>query len=226
METLIATGILIIVTLAVVSLSNSLISGTVNNADKTITNRWAAEGIELTTKIRDDRILDKTTAPNWFDPAIAENGSGYGWYVLTPGTPTASMSRAAVGNVISANDFKNSGAEVLTSDRTIGYRLICVEAVGAATAASSGQFSCNTRAGQAVADGVRTPPTDCPDPNPDLYCYTTRSSVNKNQLTADRFIPAGTAVKVRAVVIWETKDGFRSSSLATVLTNWKGYEQN
>ncbi|MDO8650274.1 MAG: hypothetical protein Q7K33_03105, partial [Candidatus Berkelbacteria bacterium] len=54
LETLIATGVLIVVVMGVMSLSNSLIVGTVVNADKTIINRWASEGIELTQKIRDD----------------------------------------------------------------------------------------------------------------------------------------------------------------------------
>src|SRR6185369_10469510 len=86
LETLIATAILIIVVLAVTSLSNSLIAGTVANADRTVVNRWAAEGIELTQKVRDDNLLDSSTsanpAKNWFAPAVTDQGAGYGWMKL------------------------------------------------------------------------------------------------------------------------------------------------
>ena len=87
LETLIATGVLIVVVLGVVALSNSLVAGTIVNADKTIVNRWAVEGLELAQKVRDDNVLAKNTdtvtgVPVWFKPAFDENGNGYGWYRL------------------------------------------------------------------------------------------------------------------------------------------------
>src|SRR3990167_8261753 len=161
LETLIATGVLIVVVLGVMSLSNSLLAGTVVNADKTIINRWASEGIELTQKIRDDAILNKLTAPNWFAPAIAENGDGYGWFRLsTSDSKTWSITRITGDyNKITDVDFiKDSISEKLTSDNTTGYRLICVETVGAQDSRIVDDFYCNTTETQPVFDGVRTDP--------------------------------------------------------------------
>lgn len=238
LETLIATGVLIIVTLGVVSLSNSLISGTVINADKTIINRWAQEGIELTQKIRDDNILGKVTdisgLPNWFEPAIADNGSDYGWYKLSQGTTNSTWKLdkiAANVNLLAPDQFKQN-AETLTSDQTVGYRLICIEAFDASstpTDSNDNQFHCNTQGSTILEDGLRTALTDCQtgsagQPN-DLYCQLTKTSVNKNHLASGKIVTPGNAVKIRAVVAWESKDQLRSSSITTVITNWKGFEQ-
>lgn len=230
LETLIATGVLIVVILGVTSLSNSLIAGTVVSADKTIINRWASEGIELTQKIRDDALLNKLTSPNWFTPAIAENGDGYGWFKLsTTDSKTWSITRVTGDyNKAIATDFiKDSISEKLTSDTTTGYRLICVEAVGAKDSRANDDFFCNTTDTQRVRDGVRTDPNATNCQNGDLYCQMTFESVNKNRLTSldKKIIPSGNAVKIRSVVVWQDKDQFRSSSMATLITNWKGYEQ-
>ena len=230
LETLIAAGILIVVTLAIVGLSNSLIAGTIINSDKTIINRWAAEGIELTQKIRDDNLLSQATAatPGWFVPAVADNGQGYGWYKLIPGAKTSQLTKVATGNNISEADFKNN-AEVLTSDQTTGYRLICVEAVSAsapvATSSDTNPFHCNTQGTTVVQDGRRDQPTATTCQTADLYCQITKASVNKNRLDNNNIIPSGTAVKIRSVVVWDEKNQVHSSSIATLLTNWRGSEQ-
>lgn len=236
LETLIATGILVIVVLAIVALSNSLIAGTILGADKTIINRWAAEGIELTTKVRDDNILNKSTAQttNWFEPAISANGSSYGWYILKQDSThtTWKMTSVADGGSINKIQFMQLG-EKLTSDQIIGYRLICVEAVSASADASNNDanpFHCNTQGSTTLQDGLRTVLSDCqvgqPDQPNDLYCQMTKASVNKNHLDLTRIIPAGSAVKIRSVVVWEERDQVHSSSLTSLITNWKGYEQS
>ncbi|MEK9167435.1 MAG: hypothetical protein AAB613_01705, partial [Patescibacteria group bacterium] len=240
LETLIATGVLIVVVMGVMSLSNSLIVGTVVNADKTIINRWASEGIELTQKIRDDRILDKSTSPNWFEQAVASNGSDYGWYRLSSDTVNTWKLDKIIGvnpNTLTSLEFTNETiGEKLTSDVTIGFRLICVESVATnAISTNDGQFQCNTTpdGNTLLLDGLRTDPgaTSCQigepgEPN-DLYCQMTKDSINKNRVDSleDKIIPSGNAVKVRSVVVWQDKDQYRSSSMATLLTNWKGYEQ-
>lgn len=231
LETLIATGVLIVVIMGVTSLSNSLIVGTVVSADKTIINRWASEGIELTQKIRDDALLNKLTSPNWFAPAIAENGDGYGWFKLsTTDSKTWSITRVTGDyNKVIATDFiKDSISEKLTSDTTTGYRLICVEAVGAKDSRADDNFFCNTTDTQRVRDGARNDPNATVCQAGDKYCQMTIESINRNRLQNplnDKIIPAGNAVKIRSVVIWEDKDQIRSSSMATLITNWKGYEQ-
>lgn len=241
LETLIATGVLIVVIMGVTSLSNSLIVGTVVSADKTIINRWASEGIELTQKIRDDNLLNKATAStttNWFAPAVAENGDGYGWFKLsTTDSKTWSITRVTGDYYkVIATDFVNDSiSEKLTSDTTTGYRLICVEAVGAKDSRANDDFFCNTTDTQRVRDGARNDPNanNCqvgqqPGQPNDLYCQMTKDSINRNRLQNplnDKIIPSGNAVKIRSVVIWKDKDQTRSSSMATLITNWKGYEQ-
>ncbi|MCR4308311.1 MAG: prepilin-type N-terminal cleavage/methylation domain-containing protein [Candidatus Berkelbacteria bacterium] len=228
LETLIATGVLIVVILGVMSLSNSLIAGTVVNADKTIINRWASEGVELTQKIRDDTILTKSTSPRWFEPAIDENGGKYGWYKLSPtNDQTWSISRLlGRTNKVTAEDFiSNTVGEPLKSDKTLGFRLICVEAVGAQDTRIDDDFYCNTTDETAVSDGSRNDPNATVCQPGDLYCGMTYISINKNRLLPKIIIPSGNAVKIRSVVVWQDKDLFRSSSMATLLTNWKGYEQ-
>lgn len=228
LETLIATGVLIVVVMGVMSLSNSLIVGTVVNADKTIINRWASEGIELTQKIRDDNLLNKATASttNWFEQAVRDDGQDYGWHKLVPGisADTWKLSPASSPNHLTTTAFKEDAGSSLISDQTLGYRLICVEAVGAEDRSSQDDFRCNTDAdNQTVHDGERTKLVTCQ--TGDKYCAMTQASINQNSLTRDRIIPPGNAVKIRSVVIWEDKDQVRSSSIATLLTNWKGYEQ-
>ena len=240
LETLIATGVLIVVVMGVMSLSNSLIVGTVVNADKTIINRWASEGIELTQKIRDDRILNKSTSPNWFEQAVAPNGSDYGWYRLSSDTVSTWKLNKVIGvnpTVLTPTEFTNETVgEKLTSDVTVGFRLICIEPVATNTVATSNdQFQCNTTpdGNTNLLDGSRTDPgaSICQIGEPgqpnDLYCQMTKDSINKNRLGSleDKIIPSGNAVKIRSVVVWQDKDLYRSSSMATLITNWKGYEQ-
>lgn len=235
LETLIATGVLIVVIMGVTSLSNSLIVGTVVSADKTIINRWASEGIELTQKIRDDNLLNKATAStttNWFAPAVADNGGGYGWYKLQPGSAanTWQLEPASNANNLNKINFISDAGTSLSSDTTTGYRLICVEAVGAKDdGGSQDDFRCNTTNNQRINDGSRSQLSTCQvnGGKYDLYCQMTFESINRNRLTSleDKIIPPGNAVKIRSVVIWEDKDQIRSSSMATLITNWKGYEQ-
>lgn len=230
LETLIATGVLIVVILGVTSLSNSLIAGTVVSADKTIINRWASEGIELTQKIRDDALLDKLTSPNWFVPAIADYGSSYGWFKLEKLNDTTwKLNQASHPNRLSAEEFIDTAGTGLTSDTTTGYRLICVEAVGAKDSRIVDDFYCNTTDNDPINDGSRSQLSTCQvnGGKYDLYCQMTFESINKNRLTSleDKIIPPGNAVKIRSVVVWQDKDQFRSSSMATLITNWKGYEQ-
>lgn len=228
LETLIATGVLIVVIMGVTSLSNSLIVGTVVSADKTIINRWASEGIELTQKIRDDQILNKATSPNWFVPAIADYGSGYGWFKLEKLNDTTwRLNQASNPNHLTAAEFIDNAGTGLTSDATTGYRLICVEAVGAKDSRIDDDFYCNTAETQPVRDGVRTDPNATVCQTGDLYCQMTFESINKNRLSSldKKIIPSGNAVKIRSVIVWQDKDQFRSSSMATLITNWKGYEQ-
>ncbi len=229
LETLIAAGVMTAVIMGVIALSNSLIVGTVVNADKTIINRWAAEGIELTEKIRNDRILDKTTSPDWFLAAIKDSGFDYGWYKLSSTyNKTWSLTKTA-DTAIDAESFMTL-AESLTSDQTTGYRLICVEAISASAVAvvNDNKFYCNSRDGKVVQDGLRSNLTTCQQTGgqDDLYCQMTKESVNKNRLNSNIIIPPGNAVKIRSVVIWQDKSQIRQSSIGTIITNWKGYEQN
>ena len=178
-----------------------------------------------------------TTGTGWFTPALADNGQDYGWYVLAENSDqtTWRLTKVADGN-ISEVTFQSDG-ERLQSDQTVGYRLICVEAVSASAAATSADpnpFHCNTQGPTTLKDGVRSDPTattcqtgSAGQPN-DLYCQMTEASVNKNHLTtADttKVIPAGNAVKIRSVVIWDEHGQTHLSNVATLLTNWKGPEQ-
>ena len=189
LETLIASGILIAVILGTTSLSNALVVGTIVNADKTIINRWAAEGIELTQKIRDDTILNKSTVPNWFAPAVTDNGSDYGWYKLKaqtrPSNTWALIKIAGNVNKLSPTEF-TSGAmsEKLSSDKLTGFRLVCVESVAASSISNAGDvFQCNSNsAGSVISDGLRTNLSSCE--SSDYYCKLTTASVRKNRLNS------------------------------------------
>lgn len=231
LETLIATGILIMVSAATVALSNSLIQGTVVSADKTVANRLAAEGLELISKIRDDNF--KSNSPLWFDQA--ENSNQYGWYVLERefGGEGGSLrlNRGALGNdnELSRSAIVSNG-EVITSGGMTLWRVICIEAISAVSQSDQGldsrsKIPCNIKDNQRVNDGER-------DYQPqfsggqcaqgDLYCSMTKTSLNRNRLAAlERIIPAGNAIKVRSVVVWLERDLYRSSDVATVITNWE-----
>lgn len=229
-EVLIAGGVLFIVSAAIVGLSNSIISGTAHNADQTVANRWASEGLELTTKVRDDTVLkgnQQNGEPLWFGPAF--DASQYGWYILSPNGQSFQLQKAVgAGAVLNFSDFPSTGAESLTSQSLQANRLICVEAVGALTLQTATSISCNTDANgnQILSDGDRANVTVC-DPK-DVYCTESQPSLNRNELTGSTqaIIPPGNAVKVRAVVVWPDKANFGISNMAMMLTNWKGPEQN
>ncbi|HUD21137.1 MAG TPA: type II secretion system protein [Candidatus Saccharimonadales bacterium] len=233
LEVLVASGVLFIVASAVVGLSNTIIQGTVSNSDRTVVNRWATEGLELTTKIRDDTVLqNKTDAagnPLWLDQATSVDK--YGWYKLQQDPISGIWKLVATPYQVKqplsavAGDY----AESLTSDQTQAYRLICLESVGAKQIPdnASGDFIyCNAKDsdGTAFNDGDRNVKTDC-DTN-DVYCLFTKSSLNADNLAATplRLIPAGNAVKARAVIVWPDKSSYKVSDMATILTNWQGYD--
>lgn len=225
LETLIAAGILIIVVSAITALSNSLIAGTVNGSDRAITNRWAAEALELTKKIRDDSV--KASQPIWLSQA--ENVNKYGWYVLQKNISTQrwelKVSTLPSANTLTAAQVINN-AEPLTADILKGYRLVCVEAVGAVSDRSNefdeDKIYCNTDQSNTVisSDGNRSnlvAPCDAAD----VFCDLTMKSVQENHFDRTKIIPAGSAVKIRAVVLWPDKDSFKTTSISTMLTNWK-----
>lgn len=230
LETLIATGILIIVSAAIVALSNSLIQGTVVSADKTVADRLAAEGLELVSKIRDDNF--KANSPLWFDQA--ENSNKYGWYVIgREGGVGGSLGleRGALdNNELSRSKIVNDGEAISSGGMTL-WRVICVEAISAVSQPEAGLnrnsiIRCNTDENdQPVNDGDRADPDQfisgqCTDG--DLYCSMTKPSINRNRIASpDRIIPAGNAIKIRSVVVWLERDLYRSSDVATVITNWE-----
>lgn len=230
LETLIATAILITVVLAAIGLSNSLIRGTVVNADRTITNRWSSEGLELVTKIRDDQLIANANCGSqpavWFCPAQADGGTSYGWYLLeNDGTAKWKLTRANTADprIITYSEFTAAAGTALVSGALQAHRLICVEAVGATSLSPNDDFHCNTNnAGQAYNDGSRTNFTLTACQADDFFCELTRRSLTANRLSSSaQVIPPGNAVKVRSVVVWQDKDEVRSSDIATMLTNWK-----
>lgn len=252
LEVLVSGGILFIVASAVVGLSNSIIQGTSITNDTTITNRWAAEGLELTTKIRDDAVKQlsfSTGQAIWFAPA--ENVDNYGWYYLddslAPGTKwQLSNSNLSLANPniidITTFDFTKLPAQTkLKSDNLTANRLICIEAVGAQTLPEEGKISCNTfgdteASHKKVSDGDRmlnSSGNKCDrgnggsiKKNIDLFCLISFESINRNKLNATPIeIPDGNAVKVRSVVIWPDRNTFSTTDMATLLTNWKSLEQ-
>lgn len=248
LEVLVSGGILFIVASAVVGLSNSIIQGTSISNDTTITNRWAAEGLELTTKIRDDAVKQasfETGQVIWFAPA--ENVGKYGWYYLkdtslaADGTQWALTKIADTNNIIDLTKLSATlspdelKATNLTSDTLLANRLVCVEAVAAQKLTDETKLGCNvTENGtQTLSDGDRTIRTNCDrgsltaNPrNEDLFCKLTLESLNRNKTgSGTTTIPDGNAVKVRSVVIWPDRGKNLTTDIATLLTNWKSVEQ-
>lgn len=235
-EVLVAGGVLFIVSSAVVGLSNSIIQGTGRNADRTVTNRWASEGLELTSKIRTDRLKNVGTSEAadrdvWFAPAA--DASQYGWYKLTEqtigGVTSWSLDKlSAVLPHLALNLVSNPDIPPLGSQGLVAYRLICIEAYGAFDRSDDPDFiNCNRdEAGVLVSDGVRSNVSWPCDPK-DAYCLASRSSINQNQTDPQkRIIPPGNVVKVRSIIVWQDRTSFQTTELATVLTNWKGTEQD
>lgn len=230
LEVLIAGGILFIVSGAIVGLNNSIIQGTAVNADVTILDRWSSEGLELVAASRDNNLLSSNSDGSnqvWFNTATATNK--YGWYVLAKvGNNWTLTAAPGTSSTLNFSAFTATSAETLTSQSLTAYRLICVEAVGAVTRKDDTTISCNTNAGgSAIAsDGDRAAVGSTCDAN-DTYCVNTKPSLNRNDLAAasQKIIPAGNAVKVRSVVVTANKANYTVSDVATLLTNWKGFEQ-
>ncbi len=237
LEVLVAGGVLFIVSSAVVGLSNSIIQGTGRNADRTVTNRWATEGLELTNKVRIDSLkIGGTPVANeniWFAPAA--DWGDYGWYKLRePNNAGLNWRLEYVDNTVHLRlnlvPGKFVGEDPLKSQELIAYRLICVEAYGATRAdAGPDHVDCNRKpntAGSIMTDGDRNNVSGC-QPG-DIYCDQPRDSLNANQAgnPVAKFVPPGNVVKVRSVVVWQDRTDWQATELGTVMTNWKGYEQN
>lgn len=227
LEVLIALGVLFIVGSAVVSLSNSLIQGTVRVADTTVTNLWTAEGLELVSKIRDDNFRSPSSnEPNlWIEGASTTDD--YGWYFLQEdGVNKWKLVKASLGNTVRVGEAYSGGDSIerKTSEEIVATRLICIEAIQAASPATSTEISCNTSldGSPILNDGSRTALSDCDAA--DYYCNQTKDSLNLNNLSST-IIPAGNAVKVRSVVIWPHRNDYRTDSMAMFLTNWRSYDQ-
>ncbi len=224
LEVMIAGVILILVGSATVSLSNSLIQGTVSNSDKSITNRWATEGLEIVTKLRDDHAqaaINNSTVPIWLPQAASSDQ--YGWYGLNATGDTWTLTQLSLPNVITQGDIaaQITAGEPKASDNLLARRLICIEAVGANSDTTDGTLRCNVDAGgSTINDGDRTHLTSCDQT--DTYCLMTEDSLKLGRLTAP-IIPAGNAVKVRSVIIWQDKGEYKNTNMATLLTSWKGY---
>ncbi|MEX1123747.1 MAG: prepilin-type N-terminal cleavage/methylation domain-containing protein [Patescibacteria group bacterium] len=240
-EVLVASSILFIVSAAVVGLSNSIIQGTAITADQASANSLATEAIELTTKIRNDTVKGggfNTPGSEgkfiWFAPA--EDPIEYGWYQLgedpvTPNKWSLNYDGADFGNVIDTTtaDFDPTLAETITVGQVTYYRFTCIEALAAEADQQDGLLNCNTiKDGNdynAVIDGTRDLPSECYSGDniweEDIYCKFTKPSLNYNRVVQDKLIPDGNAVKVRSIVIWQDKDIYRSSEIATILTNWQ-----
>lgn len=229
LEVLIAVGVLFIIGSAVVSLSNTLIQGTVKTADATITNLWAVEGLELLSKIRDDNYKNPAREASgestpWIDPA--KDSSFYGWHALRPqadGTWKLEKLTGIPNNVSIRALYDAPVLEQKTSEGLVAKRVICIESVAAESPEITDNLRCNTNQnGVVVSDGARNRLSSCS--TEDLYCRMTQASLNRNS-TGTTIIPAGNALKVRAVLVWPNNDGFRSSSMGMFLTNWRSYDQ-
>lgn len=246
-EVLVASSVLFIVSAAVVGLSNSIIQGTSVTADSATANRLATEGLELVTKIRDDKVKNANFTTGkfiWFDPV--ELYDKYGWYKLGETFPgnniwelieENSYNDPDTKNTIDLTSFDPQNMEYLPVDSIDYYRLICVEGVAAGNEQEDTLLGCNiiTIGGGAltVDDGDRdSSQPGCYDPGDtinlfreDTFCLFTQNSLNKNQVGEDKRISDGNAVKIRSVVIWNDKDTYRSTDIATLLTNWQSFIQ-
>lgn len=233
LEVLIAGAVLFLVASAVIGLNNSILQGTSINADQTSTSAWAAEGLELASKIRDDtaRLHQNFVNgdPIWFSPAYST--SLYGWYRLeqtgTPANPSWQLAQIQPnpGAEINLDDLNNNIIDTgapLTANGITAYRLICIESYAAVDTAPAGKSRCNADANGALiaSDGSRTSVSSC-DTQYDLYCNYTKSSLNKNKLSTlqNNFIPAGNAVKIRSMVAWQDRGQFRTYDISSLLTN-------
>lgn len=240
-EVLVASSILFIVSAAVVGLSNSIIQGTSVTADSATANRLATEGLELITKIRDDNLKNASFESGkfiWLDEV--EFSNEYGWYTLDEtsiGTNIWELTRSSdyndpilQNNTIVMSSFNMTGAVSELVGLVDYHKLICIEAVGAVNDQEEGILSCNTAAERTlmVDDGNRNSANPgCYDEGTvgekDIFCLFTKDSLNKNRLGEDKRISDGNAVKIRSVVLWNDKDNYRVTEVATILTNWQSF---
>lgn len=233
-EVLIAAGILFMVAGAVAGLTNTIVQGTSQTADNTETNRWASEGLELVTKVRNDSVAIGGTVVSggekiWFAPAF--NSDDYGWYKLSSNNISLQNS---LDNRLNFSALESSDAEKISSSSgLVGYRLICIEAFGAKSIATDNFIDCNsskdsTEAARTdAADGNRAASfTDCD--SSDNYCLASKASLNINNPSTDSqyFSLPGNVVRVRSVIIWQDREEWKTTEMSTLLTNWKGFEQN
>lgn len=236
LEVLIAGSVLFMVGASVVSLTNSIIQGTIRTTEKTVMNRWATEGLELTKKIRDNNVLSEK---NWLEQAVDPNSltSSYGWHLLRFNQNRYSLipfaqRRDSSKTLLEIVDSEGSNSsEVLTSNELTGFRLVCIESVSAVqkplvnggTDNETQTIYCNAdENGNFITDdGSRENLTSCDDN--DFYCSMTQPSLNKNRPSGkpEIIIPAGNAVRVRAVVAWQIKDQLYYTDIGSILTNWQ-----
>ncbi len=230
LEVLIAVGVLFIIGSAILSLSNTLIKGTIGTADATVTNLWAAEGLELVAKNRDDRLKDDANQP-WLEQVQAY--TEYGWYTVSLNGSQAVLTKATINgsqtilNITKQQAFEADNTNLLTSEGLSARRLICIEAVGVPSInvdGDSDRLRCNMDriTDGRFNDGLRQITTDCR--TTDVYCLMTKDSLNRNN-SRTVFTPAGSAVKVRAVLVWQNQYGYQTSEIATMLTNWRSVGQ-
>jgi Tfp pilus assembly protein PilV len=247
-EVLVSGAILIIVTLAVVAISNSITQSTEASSDVTVSSNLAQQNLNLVTEIRDNGfsvpVSDPTCGNIWFDQAC--NSNQYGWYALTQDTTQPSKpwslkqitASSMIGPSTALSDFvKNATPDQNSSPET--YQLICIEAYGAndnPNPSSPNTISCNNNgSGKAVSDGNRTLTqggsctNDDPTYGTDSYCRDTEQSLNwdgNNVAGSNFYIPAGNAVKIKSVVVWQTASTsvtptYKSTSLTGLITDWQ-----
>ncbi|MBI4948458.1 prepilin-type N-terminal cleavage/methylation domain-containing protein [Candidatus Berkelbacteria bacterium] len=234
-EVLIAAGILFMVAGAVAGLTNTIIQGTSQTADNTETNRWASEGLELVTKVRNDNVASGGVLVNsekvWFAPAVSSDE--YGWYSVSSTSATkTSLQKRLTFDGLTAQESQLTGAVITSTSGLTGYRLICIEAYGAKSYTSEDFVDCNAEVEGAETyadkkDGNRLQGySDCD--SADNYCIASKESLNKNKPTgvSDYFVLPGNVVRVRSVIIWEDRGEWKTTEMSTLLTNWKGFEQN
>lgn len=231
LEILIAVGVLFIIGSAVLSLSNTLIQGTIGTADATVTNLWAAEGLELVGKNRDDRLKENANQP-WLEAAL--NHNDYGWYTISLTDNRAVLTKATINGSTSLLEITKEQAfkadqnnPLHVSENLTARRLICIEAVGVPSlnpTSNSDNLRCNMDRSTNVRynDGSRNIGFDC-QPN-DLYCLMTKDSLNRNN-SRTVFTSAGNAVKVRAVLVWQNQSGYQTTQMSSMMTNWRSASQ-
>ena len=224
-EVLVSGFILVTVGAAVVSLSNTISQGSVVQADTSVANRLAGEGIEKVTKVRDDSMSSGTSI--WL--AQAETSSKYGWYYLDSTDSLKQLNdisspKSSTTAVVTSSSYNSDESYAkITLNNIPYYRLICIEAVGATETSDDNNVYCNTNDGTNVlSDGTRAVGPTCE--TGDVYCNFSQSTLGAaDPWSSSKIIPSGNAVKVRSVVVWQDKDVNRAADMSTLLTNWKSH---